>query len=148
MCIPVLGAAIGAVGSLATANAQSAGLKAQQKLQQRQAELERDKGAFDVQRAGDRSARLTGNQIASFGASGVELGGSPGLVIQDSLRESNLDIGAIKFGSQVRQDNLNVASQVSGINARQTKTAGVLGAISPFINAASQNQTFLSGAFS
>lgn len=150
MCLPLIGAAVSAFGAISSANAQSASFKAQAKVNERQAEIEQEKGAFDAARARENAQRVTGAQIAAFGSSGVTAGGSPTDVIADSLAEANLDIGAIRFGSQVNADNLRTQAQVNRINARQARTAGVIGAISPFIDSVTQSSssgTFLSSAF-
>lgn len=151
MCIAaagLIGGLVSAVGTIASAQAQAASFSAQAKVAERQAELERDKGAVEIARTREASQRLSGKQIAAFGSSGVTLAGSAQDVIADSITEANLDIGAIRFGRDVNVQNFQTQAKIARVNASQARTAGFIGALTPLINSFGQGSgTFLTGAF-
>lgn len=138
MCLPVIGGIIGAVGSLASAAAQASGMRAQAKFQERQARLEQQRGAYESARQKDANDRRLANMRSQYLSSGVALSGSPEQVIEDSATEASLDEQAIKFGSQIKADNLRFEAQMSRMNARNAMIGGGLGALSSVVGGISQ----------
>lgn len=174
MCLPALAAipaAVGAAGGLSTvatiastglgvfgalqqASAASAAAKIQQQqykqqaeFEGRQANLEQMKGGYEARRRGEQLSNLAGQQRGQFAAAGVSLAGSPTDVIIDSQAEGALDLAALRFGTDIRTDNLRysagVASQNAAAAGQAAKTAwttGAMNALSPIINLGRNDQ--------
>lgn len=138
MCLPIIGAAIGAVGSLASASAHSQSYKAQAQFQQRQAVMEQQKGFYEGSRVKDNNDRQLASMRGQYLSSGIALEGSAAEVLQDSASEASLDEQAIRYGTQVRADNLNWSAKLSRMNASNAMTGGVLGALGTMVGGLSQ----------
>ncbi len=136
MCGPALamfGAFVSAAGTLYSGMAQAQMYRAQQAQYNRQAQIERDRGIFESQRERERHRRVEGEQRAAYLSSGVALEGTPSDVIVDSGQENQIDIEAIKYGAQVREDNARFSAQMAGRNASNAMAGGFIGALSPLI---------------
>lgn len=133
MCLPDFGlsmiaAGVSAVGQIASASAQSASLRAQSRFQERQSILAKQQGGYEAARFNDQTSRQIDQMRGQFLSSGIALDGSALDVIADSASEASLDEQAIKFGAQIRSDNLAFESQMSKINAKNAMAGGILGA--------------------
>ena len=164
MCPPIVlavaSAGISAMGAIQQANAQAAAAerqaaqyRAQQELQNRQATIEARAGQYQEQQRRVQLDALSGKQRNMVAGSGFSLSGSPTDVIIDSRREGELDVAAVRFGTNVKTDNLRYSAAVSGMNAagadqaaETARSSGILGAISPFIGLGSKF-TSLGGGF-
>ena len=136
MCGPalgIIGAVVSAAGSLMSGMMQAQSYKAQAKVQERQADIERQKGDFEAQRERERFRRVSGRQRASYLSSGVSLDGSPTDVIVDSAMENEIDVAAIRYGANIREDNFRSSAQISRMNAGNAMMGGVIGSLSPLI---------------
>jgi len=138
MCLPLIGAAISAVGTIASASAQSQSYKAQAQFQERQAMMEQQKGAYEGARLRDRNDRQLASMRGQYLSSGIALSGSAVDVLQDSATEASLDEQAVRYGAQVRADNLNWSAKMSRMNASNAMTGGVIGALGSVVNGMSQ----------
>ena len=133
MCTPLIGGIITGIGSLVSARNQAAAARSQAQFHERQAAMERQRGAFEGARASDKARRLQGRQVANYAASGVQLSGSPGNVIDDSAAEAALDIGAIRQGAEVRASNELFRARQSRERARSIMAAAPFGFAAPLI---------------
>jgi hypothetical protein len=147
MCIPILpliGAAVSAVGTIASAQAQSASYKAQAKYADRQAQMAGQKGAYDAAQLGRQNDRRLGEMRSQYLNSGIALDGSAVDVLTDSATQASLDEQAIKYSAQVQSDNYRFQSSLARQNASSAMTGGYLSALATGINGftqiSSQNQ--------
>ena len=138
MCLPLIGAAVSAVGTLASASAQSQSYKAQARFQDRQAQMEREKGNYEGARLRDQNDRQLASMRGQYLSSGIALDGSALDVLEDSATEASLDEQAVRYGAQVRADNLNWSAKLSRMNASNAMTGGVLGALSTAVGGIGQ----------
>lgn len=137
MCLPVIGAVIGGIASLAQGMAQSAAYKAQAKYNKRQAEIESDASIYQAQRIEEKGKRILGQQITGFARAGiVPLSGSAKDVAIDSMTQVNLDVAAARYGGKIRSSNFRYQAEIDKINARSAMMGGVFGAISGLVDAA------------
>ena len=109
------------------------GYRAQASQYNRQADIERERTQFEMQRERERHRRVAGTQRATFLASGVSLEGTPADVIVDSALENQIDIEAIRFGGQAREDNLRFSAQQARTNANQSIFKGTTQALSTLV---------------
>lgn len=140
MCLPVLGAVVGLVGSVVSGvaaagqmKAQQESLNAQSKLQERQAEINTKTGDYEAERVVDVVKRTTGAQRAGFAANGLGLQGSAADVIADTAQEGALDVAAIKWNSALKADNLKYESKITKMNADSAGRAAGLAFIAPVL---------------
>lgn len=133
MCLPLIGAAIGAVGSIASAAAQSASYNAQSQYAERQSQMELQKGAYESSRLSDQNNRKLAEMRSQYLSSGIALSGSPTDIIADSATEASLDEQAIKYGAKVQSDNLAFESGLAKSNAGSAMVGGILGAASSLV---------------
>lgn len=140
-------AGLTSVGALASGMAQQAGYerqaeqyRTQAQLLNRQANIEQDAGQYQQRRMQEKGDAVSAKQRAIVAGSGFSIEGSPTEAVIDSRRENALDVAAIKYGTDLKSDNLNFQSGVAGTNAqisdRAASTAGMTGifnSIAPFI---------------
>lgn len=137
MCTLVLGligTAISAVGSIAQGQQAAASADAQARAYEQQAVADQQAAAFEGQRERRRQELLQANARAQVGASGVALSGSPSEVLAANAREGELDIQAIRYSSQLRQNNLRTQADISRFQGKQAKTAGYINAASSVVS--------------
>lgn len=150
MCLPIIGAVVGAAGSIFSGMAQSAAYqgqaaayKAEKKALEYQAQSEANAGSYESAIKQDEGKRLLGKQITALASSGVDIStGTSGDVITDSASAVNMDVAAIRhnwqdksnlsiYNSKIAKMNAQTAQQ----NARMSMIGGVVGALSPIVGA-------------
>lgn len=140
MCMPALalaGAAVTAVGSIMGGAAQSAGLKASAKYNERQAIMEQEKGVYEAGLKKDEGQRILSKQRTGFARMGiVGTTGSAADVAADQTYSTNLDVAAIKYGAAVKASNYRYQAKLDRFNAKNAMAGGIIGGIAPLINAA------------
>lgn len=149
MCLPIIGAVVGAAGSIfsgmaasAQYNGQAAVYKAEAKAKQYQAQSQANSGAYESSIKLDEGKRLTGQQVTGFASSGVDVAsGTPGEVIADSNSSVNMDVAAIRANWQDRANMSAYESKIAKLNAKNAKSnakmamvGGVVGALSPALD--------------
>jgi hypothetical protein len=141
MCVPMLGAVVGAVGSIFSGMTQAAGYEAQAEAKKIESLNHSNQGAFDSRIQDDRNKRLTGQQVTAVASSGVDLWGTPVDVIAASRAEGEMDKMAIRFGAQGRSQSAAYEGQIAKMNASSARIGGFIGAIAPMVNGVSGLQT-------
>lgn len=121
---------LSAAGSIMQGNQQAAQAEAQAKALEQQARADQQASAFEQQQERRKQELAQSAARAQVGASGVAFSGSPATVLTANAGQGQLDIEAIQYGSQLRQNNLGTQASISRFQGKQAKTAG-------FINAAS-----------
>ena len=117
--IPIVIAVIGAAATVYSSVQQGA---AQKKASNRAAELARAAAAREAADAAKQHQRVIATQEATYGASGLTMEGSPLLVKQTSLRESQEELRRILEGGS----NLSSMYETEG---KESQAAGNIGAI-------------------
>lgn len=149
MVLGALGAVVSAMGSIYEGKARAAAYKAESANHLANARAKRlearaiaDEGAFASDQQLDQNARLTGDQVTAFAASGLDSSsGSAGDVIADSRREGEMDVAAIRRNASYRSALTRygakidvMQSQTALMNAGSAETGGFIGAIAPIIS--------------
>lgn len=88
--------------------------------------------------------RRIGAATAAYGASGVQLSdGDPADVLAESARAASLDLATLKYNYRLKGLGYQAQANLDESNAKNSRTAGVLGAMSAVTNAgASYYQRF------
>jgi len=121
-------------GSLAQGQQAQAMANMQAKAYEQQAQAESQASAFEAQRERRKQELLQANARAQIGASGVAAVGSPTEVLAANAREGQLDIAAIRYGSQLRQNALRTQADISRFSGKQAKQASYINAASGFVS--------------
>lgn len=132
--IGLLGAGINAAGSLMQGQQQQALANAQAKAIEQQALADQQASAFEQQQERRKQELVAANARAQVGASGVAFAGSPTEVLVANAGQGQLDIEAIQYGSQLRQNNLGTQAEISRFQGKQAKQAGFINAASGFVS--------------
>ena len=134
MCIPAPVMAIAGIAGAAQANhANAASMEARAAMNDRQAELEKETGEYEASRLREVVVRALGGQRAGYAANGIALTGSAAEVVQETALEGALDVEAIRWNSQLRQDNQKYEGRINRANAQAERSAAPLNFLSPII---------------
>lgn len=88
-------------------------------------EQERRALAFDVRNESRRIDALLAQQRQAIGASGVDFGGSPLLIAVETAREEALNLEAMRFASEQRQQALGDEAQLQRFQASELRNRGL-----------------------
>lgn len=137
MCGPALaivGGIVQGIGAYSSGMAQANSLKATAAGLHLQAQGERNAGAYESERQGEKIARLTGQQVTGVAANGFDLTGSMGDVINDSRTQGELDKAMIRANWQHKSNMSDFQADVASKNAKAAKTGAIIGAIAPVMS--------------
>jgi hypothetical protein len=134
MCsIAILGIALSVGGSLIQGQQQAQMVEMQARAYEQQAQADAQASAYEAEREKRKQELAAAASRAQVGASGVALEGSPTEVLLANAREAEMDISAIKYGSQLRQNQLQTQAAISRFSGKQAKVAGFINAGSNLI---------------
>ena len=128
VALGLVGAGIQAAGMVMQGQQAQAMAEYQAKAYEQQAISDQQASAYEAARERHRQELEQASARAQVGASGVAFRGSPTEVLAANAREGELDIQAIRYGSQLRQNNLRTQAGISRFSGKQAKTAGMIGA--------------------
>ncbi len=133
MCNPIIGAVVSAAGTLFSAVQQSGESRTQARIARNNALVERQRNESETRRARQlQSRRISSRRVQSL-ASGIAIEGSPAEVIVRDIGDSELDIRARKFESEVRARNQEAQASLASSRANAQIVGGAFGAITPLI---------------
>jgi len=98
----------------------------QAKAYNQQAEADSQASAFEQAQERHKQELQQAAARAQVGASGVAVAGSPTEVMAANAKQNQLDLKAIQYGSQVRQNNLNTQAAISRYSGKQAMAAGII----------------------
>lgn len=137
MCIAalgIIGTIVSAAGSIVSGVQQQQMANAQAKAYEQQALADAQASAFEQRQERKQQELAAANARAQVGASGVALQGSPTEVLAANAREGELNLSAIRYGSQIRQNNLRTQAEISRFSGKQAMTAGIINAGSGLVS--------------
>ncbi len=118
-----------ALGSIMQGNAAADAGAAQKAAYDRAAENERLSAGYEATRVSDKNRRAASAALTQVAGSGVSLTGSPTEVLADNAIQSQMDIDAIRFGSEIKQGNLRTQGDLAKMQGDQKQQAGYFGAV-------------------
>lgn len=136
--LAVVGTAISAGGSIMQGQQQAALAEAQAGAYEQQAGADRRAASYEITQEQRRQAQAMAAARAQVATSGVTAAGSPTEALSYQAGEFQMDLEAIKYGSQLRQNNLKTQADISRFQGKQAKTASFINAGSNFISGISQ----------
>lgn len=137
------GTAISAIGAISAANAQARAAEYNARTAERDIvvadqnrKLAIEQARIDAEDKRRENRRVLASMRASYGASGLELAGSPLDVLEDTAVEQELDAQRIEFEGRARGREgalqmlgLQESATLSRMEGRSARTAGIMGAI-------------------
>lgn len=148
MCGPILslaGAVVSGIAGFQQAKTQAANYKAQELAAKRDAEILREKGAFEGERRIERGKQLIGRQVASYASSGIAPStGTPLTTVVSTGADIQLDIAGSRWGYARDIENDLYRAKVANLNYKSANSAAPLAFITPVLNAGA---TFLRSGF-
>jgi septal ring-binding cell division protein DamX len=129
-------AVVSAIGTAVSADAQRRAANTNADIQMEAAKAARQKAGYDEQRHRESIQKLLSAQRALYGKSGLEMSGSPLLVMEDTAGEGELDALAIRYGGDVAAARARSGANLSRMQARDVQTAGYFQAGSTLLSGA------------
>lgn len=138
MCIDpismgIIGAVVSGAGALIQGQQQAQMAEMQAKAYEQQAQADAQASSYEASREKHRQELAAAAARAQVGASGVAFSGSPTEVLLANAGQAELDISAIKYGSQLRQSQLGTQAAISRFSGKQARVAGFINAGSNLI---------------
>jgi hypothetical protein len=124
----VAGAATAAYGTYKQGQDAAAASKYNEAVAFRQADQARDQAAIRAEEQALQDRRAQATVRARLGASGVEVEGSPLLVLMANADQAQLDQERIKYGGEITASGLEARGRLEGAYGRTAQTAGAIGA--------------------
>jgi len=133
MCTPLLalgllGTGVQAAGMIMQGQQANAMAQAQAAAIEQQRKADAAQATYEIGRERHQQELAAARARAAVGASGVGMAGSPTEVMAANAVQGELDIQAIRYGSQLRQNALGTQADITRMQGRQAKTAGYIGA--------------------
>lgn len=132
--LAALSAVTTAAGSVMAGNQQAAALNAQAQFNENAAQTKLLEGAANESAIRINNRRLLGRQIASVGASGLELSGSPLDFTLDSLVDAEMDALTARYQGEAAAQSLNTQASMDRAGAKSARTNGYLGGAAALIS--------------
>lgn len=101
----------------------------QAKALNQQAQADAQSSAFEAAQEKKKQELQQAAARAAVGASGVAVAGSPTEVLAANAKQGQLDLKAIQYGSQLRQNSLNTQASISRYQGKQAFTAGIINGV-------------------
>lgn len=137
----LIGMAVATVGSAAgmvySGMKQAEAEEYNAKVREQAARAAQDKAAYDEQLHRDRVKKLLSTQRALYGASGVQMSGSPLLTLEDTAGQGELDALAIRHGGNVEASQQRSAATLSRMQGKAALTSSYIQAGSTLLSGAS-----------
>lgn len=124
----VAGAATAAYGAIKQGNDTAAASKYNEKLAFMQADQARAAAKIKSEQQAEADRRAQGTVRARLGSAGVDVEGSPLLVLMANADQAALDQERIKYGGEITASGLEARGRLEGAYAGSARTAGAVGA--------------------
>lgn len=136
--LSIASTAVSAAGAIMQGNQANAAAQAEADAMEQQQKAEQQAAAFEAAQEQRKQSYAQANARAQIGASGVGFQGSPTAVLVANAGQGQLDLEAIRYGSQLRQNTLGTQAELTRMQGKQARTAGFLNAAGSVIGGASK----------
>lgn len=138
------GTALGAVSAIQQGNAANSAAKYNAAIAERNAVTARQQAAAEEDKQRRLAYMRLGNARAAYGASGVNLEGSPLDVLEQSAAEEELDALTIRYQGDLTSRNYLEQAALDRAQGKNAKMAGYMGAGSAILLGAAQGANMYS----
>ena len=140
MWAPIAMAAIAAVGSLVSGISQNAQAKSQAQLSKANAEIAEDQSAVEANAIREKARRLSGQNRALIGASGVDISGSFLDALTDSDINAEVDAQTALYNGKIQSMNQRAQASAASAAGKSALVSGIFGAGTNAMKAYSASQ--------
>jgi len=130
---------VAAYGQYQAGKAEEKAQKYNAQVQQQQADAERKAAAYEARQISEEGRRLEARQRVLFAQSGVDMAGTPLLVLQDTARQVQQDIQMSVYGGGRRGEYYQQGANLSLMRGRSAKQAGKIDAFGSLLGAAGES---------
>jgi hypothetical protein len=135
MCtIALIGIGLSVGGALMQGQQEKQMQEMQAKAYEQQGQADAQAASFEQSQEKHKQDLLAANARAQVGASGVAVAGSPTEVLAANARQNQLDLKAIQYGSQLRQNSLTTQASISRFSGKQAVGASIIKAGSNLVS--------------
>ena len=120
----IIAKGIAAAGAAYTAYSTHQTAKYNEKVAEQQAQQVTAKAKYDADLHRQRVQRLLSKQRALYGKSGVEMSGSPLLVMEDTIEQGEIDALAIQYGGDVESARARSQANLYKMQGRSAIVGG------------------------
>lgn len=132
--LAALSATVTAAGAVIGGNQQAAALNASADFNEAAAQTKLLEGSANESAIRINNRRMLGRQIASVGASGLELSGSPLDFTLDSLVDAEMDALTARYQGETAAQSLTTQAAMDRAGAKSARTNGYLGGAAALIS--------------
>jgi hypothetical protein len=132
----VISTAVGAAGAVQSANAQKSAANYNAKIAEQNAVIAQQQTDADLAQQRRSSSKALGDMRAAFSASGVTWEGSPLDVLEDSVRQSELERQNIQYQGELRKRGYANDARLERARGQNAQTAGYMSATSTIFSGA------------
>lgn len=132
------GAVASAAGAVSAGQSQSAMANYNAMVAQRDAEQAKVAAQFEETRQRQTAAALRGSQRAAFSKAGLQLEGSPLLVMAESQEEAEMDALVLRHSGSVAEARSRSQAALDRLQGKSARAAGVIGAGSSLLTGVSR----------
>lgn len=121
---------VSAAGAMSAGKAQANAANYEAQLADRNAKIARNQAEAEQEDQRRENIRQRGAIRAAYGASGIEMAGSPLDVLSDTALEQELDVARIGYRGELKAIGEADKAEMARVSASNAKQAGAIGAIS------------------
>ena len=136
--VGLAGTTLSSVGQIQAGRAQKAGYDYNAKVNEADAVAARASAAREEEVHREKLKRLMGTQKAVFGAAGVEMEGSPLLILMNTAAEGEREAEFIKYGGEVEATKSLNEARLNRLYGRTVAKSGIIGGASTFLTGLGQ----------
>jgi hypothetical protein len=114
---------MGAAGSIQQGQAEQEAADYNADVARQSAQASLDKADYDETIHREKVRKLLSSQRAAYGAAGVDMAGSPLLVLEDTAAQGELDAKAIRYGGEVEAKQKLSQAEIYELTGKNAKTA-------------------------
>lgn len=133
----IAGTALSAASAVKQGNAQKSMMDYNARVAERQGQMARQAADLEEARQRNRTDKLLSSQRAAVAASGLDLEGSPLLVMEESAAQSELDALLIRHSGSVAEAQANSQAAADRMSGRAAKMQGYYSAGASLLSGAS-----------
>lgn len=133
----VASAGVGTAGAIQSGKSQEDMAEYNAAVATEDAKAAKYKAGYDEQAHRDQVRKTLSAQRAAYGASGVDMTGSPLLVMEDTAQQGELDALAIRYGGDVEASRQRSAANLYRMQGSSAKTSSYYQAGSTLLSGAS-----------
>lgn len=134
----VFSSLVTAGGAIMSGQQQAAASEYNAEVAEQNAVAAKQKAAYEEEAHRQNLKKIMSSQRALYGASGVDIEGSPLLVMEDTAAQGELDALAIRYGGDVAAAQQRSAANLYRMQGRNAKMSGFWNAGSSLLSGASK----------